>query len=177
MTLATELANATLIAANPGYHGMTYAVAASTINAASVATGRSISPSAGIIALMFQNTIDWAYMCDVAEGLVTSADIASSGTPVTVTTTIRRSARQMRDLLNLSTATVQFSTAQVTQFQTGVTFLQTSKVLSSAGAAALSALPAGTASGYTLFNTRPLDFNDIAQALGTAQGNPNATVP
>ena len=177
MTLATELATATLIAVNPGYHGMTYAVAASTINGVSVASGRSISPSAGIIALMFQSTEDWAYMCDVAEGVVTNADIANSGAPVAVVAQTRRAARQMRDLLNLPASTVQFSAAQVTLFQTGVTYLQTNKVLSTAGASALSALPAATASGWTLFNTRPLDYNDIAQALGTAQGNPNATVP
>jgi hypothetical protein len=177
MTLATELATATLIPVNPGYHGMTYAVAASTINGTTIASGKAIVPSAGIIALMFQNTIDWAYMCDVADGTVTSADITATGSPVSVTPTIRRSARQIRDLLSLPAPTVVFTANQVTLFQAGVTFLQSSKVISTAGAAALSALPSASVAGWSLFENRALDYNDIAKALGTAQGNPNAVVP
>lgn len=148
------------------YNGMTDVQRCAAMNVLMVSGSQAFSPTDARMALMFQTTIDWAYMCDVAEGAVTSADIAASGTPVTVTPTIRRAARQMRDLFSLDSQLNILTGTQQTLLSTGLAFLVTNKVISAAGQAAVLALNNTSKSFLSVVGLNQIQPIDLQIARG-----------
>lgn len=157
-TLKTEIAL-------PAYNGLSDVQIADTINTTPLSRLKTIQPNDAMIQLMRLG--DWGWLAGVANGFVTSANASGAGAVAVSATTpwaTRRTAQTIYDLLRTNLPIDLSVQANVTAITSAIDILVTANVLTSAGRAALVALPTLAGFRWSLFADRTLDFADVVAA-------------
>jgi hypothetical protein len=164
--MAVNLAALKVEIALPAYNGMSDAVIAAAINAATVPGFNSVSPVDAKNALMFTASNDWGWLQGVAAGYVTSANASGGGGVAVATTTpwaTRRAAATIYDLFR-GEAAIPMNSARAALVSSALGALVTANVITAAGRTAVEAIPQTNTPKWRQFSDRELDYNDIAQA-------------
>ena len=155
--------------AKVAYNGMTDAVIAATINAATTPGFIAVNPVDARNALMFTTTGDWGWLVGVAQGWITSANASNAGAVAVVTTPAgtggqtRRVAFTIWDLFKGETA-IPMNSARSSLVSSALAVLVTANVITAAGKTAVEAIPQVNVPFWQSFSHRELEYSDIAAA-------------